>query len=85
MKNALLIAALILGSTAMAEGTAPAAPAAPAHGSHAAPATAPASATPAAPATVGKMNKHDAKKECLKENKELKGAKLADCVKAKGV
>ena len=59
MKNAILVAAMLLGSVAFAaEGTAPATP-------------------------VAKMSKKEAKKECLKENKDLKGAKLAECVKGK--
>lgn len=68
MKNALLVAAMMLGSVAFAQGA-----------DHAAP------VAPAAPATASKMSKHDAKKECLKENKELKGAKLAECVKSKAI
>ena len=56
MKNALIAAALLLSTTAMAEGTAP---------------------------VAGKMSKKEARKECLKENKDLKGAKLAECLKSK--
>lgn len=32
---------------------------------------------------AGKLNKKTARAECLKENKDLKGAKLAECVKSK--
>jgi hypothetical protein len=37
----------------------------------------------AAPAATAKMTKKAARQECLKENKDLKGAKLSECVKGK--
>jgi hypothetical protein len=40
-------------------------------------------AAPAAPAASAKMTKKAARQECLKENKDLKGAKLSECVKNK--
>lgn len=73
MRSMILVAALMMGSIAMAEGTtAPAAPAQPA---------AAAAAAPAAP--VAKMDKKAARAECKKENKDLKGKALAECVKSK--
>ena len=38
-------------------------------------------AAPAAPAA--KISKKEAKEQCLKENKDLKGAKLHECIKGK--
>lgn len=35
------------------------------------------------PAATGKMTNKVARAECLKENKELKGKKLAECVSGK--
>ena len=34
-------------------------------------------------ANGAKLSKKDAKAECLKDNKDLKGAKLSECIKAK--
>jgi|GEM_PF-7063985 len=57
MKHALIAAALLVSTVAMAEG--------------------------AAPAGSTKLSKKAAKQECLKENKDLKGAKLSECIKSK--
>lgn len=41
-------------------------------------------AAPAAPAApAAKVTKKEAKEQCLKENKDLKGPKLHECIKGK--
>lgn len=40
-------------------------------------------AAPAAPAPAAKVSHKEAKAECLKADKGLKGAKLAECIKEK--
>jgi len=64
MKKAFIFASLLVGSMAMAQGTA----------TGTAPSTAP---------TAKKMDHKTARAECLKENKDLKGKALSQCVKSK--
>jgi hypothetical protein len=69
MKMTVIVAAMLVGSFAMAEGAATTAPAT--------------QAAPAAQAATGKMSKKEARAACKKEDAKLKGKALVDCVKSK--